>query len=370
MKYTIEDLKNGKCAVKSDGTFEELTKVLKLAFPNDKLEHKHYNQNAYYYLYKDGIWCWQFSAGLPSQSVKDFLEEEFILPEKWCVETNLKEVENYLIRKYGEINKWIKEQEKDFFLYSDKNTTFKKPEYVSFSFNNDYTKITLEQFKKYVDMKEEKEKRFPFKLTEENGKRIINSACLSWKSKLADKWAKDFILYGFTIIEEDFYKEMRKACTPEQNTLFDEIFGKDEEEYKVGDWVVVKNHEEAGIGNAIFTKNYITKLEERRRVNNGILYNESAFVVLSDAGFYTQITKNCIKRKATDEEIEKVRKVCPYKDGELIFVKDDIQHIWALRYSTGKMINGKAEVYFSQKKFGETVLYTQHAPTNGLTLPD
>lgn len=35
MKYTIDDLKNTKCAVINDGTIEELNKVLTLAFPND-----------------------------------------------------------------------------------------------------------------------------------------------------------------------------------------------------------------------------------------------------------------------------------------------------------------------------------------------
>jgi hypothetical protein len=31
-------------------------------------------------------------------------------------------------------------------------------------------------------------------------------------------------------ISEDFYKEMRKACTAEQHKLFDDIFGKDVED--------------------------------------------------------------------------------------------------------------------------------------------
>ena len=35
MKYTIEDLRNGDCAVINDGTKEELQKVLNLAFPDD-----------------------------------------------------------------------------------------------------------------------------------------------------------------------------------------------------------------------------------------------------------------------------------------------------------------------------------------------
>ena len=35
MKYTIKDLREGKCAVINDGTLEQLQDVLKKAFPND-----------------------------------------------------------------------------------------------------------------------------------------------------------------------------------------------------------------------------------------------------------------------------------------------------------------------------------------------
>ena len=64
-------------------------------------------------------------------------------------------------------------------------------------------------------------------LTPEDATRIINMACWSWKPKLADKWAKHIILDMNIKIDEEFYKEMRSACTTEQNELFDEIFGKD-----------------------------------------------------------------------------------------------------------------------------------------------
>lgn len=54
-------------------------------------------------------------------------------------------------------------------------------------------------------------------------------------------WAHKMVLGNSIEISEEFYKEMRNACTVEQHTLFNSIFGKDIEEfpYKVGDWIAI-----------------------------------------------------------------------------------------------------------------------------------
>ena|SRR5690606_933140 len=75
MKYTIEDLRNGKCAVKNDGTVEELKKVLRLAFPSDNSviegAHKYYYSSSH-----EGEWMGSSYPrnDLPVQSVKNFLD--------------------------------------------------------------------------------------------------------------------------------------------------------------------------------------------------------------------------------------------------------------------------------------------------------
>ena len=70
--YTIEDLKNGKCAVINDGTPEELSKVLKLAFPDDDgflfATNKFYLANFF-----GDSWRASNRSYLPKQSVKYFL---------------------------------------------------------------------------------------------------------------------------------------------------------------------------------------------------------------------------------------------------------------------------------------------------------
>jgi len=73
----------------------------------------------------------------------------------------------------------------------------------------------------------EEKTRFPFTLTPFNAQNILKIACNNWKEPLAEKWAKDIVLNQNILVDEQFYKEMRNACTTPQNELFDEIFGKD-----------------------------------------------------------------------------------------------------------------------------------------------
>ena len=76
--FTIEDLKQGKCAVINDGTLEELREVLKLAFPDSILDVA--GGCRYYFLdnklkNEKEIYVWDLdnNTNLPTQSVKDFL---------------------------------------------------------------------------------------------------------------------------------------------------------------------------------------------------------------------------------------------------------------------------------------------------------
>lgn len=80
-------------------------------------------------------------------------------------------------------------------------------------------------------MEKTNDSRFPFKLHLSNVRKIFASVCPSWKKILVDKWGTVLFSYqyDYIVIEEAFYKEMRKACTPEQHKLFDDIFGVDEE---------------------------------------------------------------------------------------------------------------------------------------------
>ena len=77
------------------------------------------------------------------------------------------------------------------------------------------------------EVEELKVSRFPFSLNPVYAKKIINIACDNWKPLLAEKFAINIFLNQNSIIEEEFYQKMRKACTSEQHLAFDKIFGKD-----------------------------------------------------------------------------------------------------------------------------------------------
>ena len=96
--------------------------------------------------------------------------------------------------------------------------------------SNKSTLISFKEFESTYLNKQEKPKEMKNRtLTPKNAQRIIDIACISWKPNLALKWATNIVLNQDIEISEEFYQEMRKACTKEQNTLFDEIFGKDVE---------------------------------------------------------------------------------------------------------------------------------------------
>jgi hypothetical protein len=159
-------------------------------------------------------------------------------------------------------------------------------------FNDDhFVKPTKEEIINQFTNKKpvmKKEKRFPFELNEKDYKKIIKAACVGWREKLVAKWGVFIAIDGYTKVTEDFYKEMREACTPEQHILFDEIFGKDEPKW-----------------------------------------------TLADA-----------------------------KDGEPVWVKIGDANAWQLRYA-----NGKGEVYFDQKKFGDTSTWSCAMPFDPNNLP-
>jgi hypothetical protein len=59
-------------------------------------------------------------------------------------------------------------------------------------------------------------------------------------------WATNIVLNKDTEISEEFYQEMRLACTATQNEIFDEIFGKDEQlikasDLKIGEAMIVQD---------------------------------------------------------------------------------------------------------------------------------
>jgi hypothetical protein len=86
-------------------------------------------------------------------------KEEFVLPAKWVVEVTLtKDVEKYLVDKYGEVDDYIgliSDVDDSFYIYSDSDTPFMPPSYVASKLDENYTLITYEQFVNHVVSKTE-----------------------------------------------------------------------------------------------------------------------------------------------------------------------------------------------------------------------
>ena len=65
---------------------------------------------------------------------------------------------------------------------------------------------------------------FPFNLSPTDAQSIIDIACSTWKSKLAEKWAVSIVKKESITISEKEYTEMYDACTDKQKELFNKIF--------------------------------------------------------------------------------------------------------------------------------------------------
>ena len=355
-KFTIEDLANGKCAVINDGTVDELNKVLEDAFPNSLAQG-----DCKFYIANSRKTSWLAydkleGFNLPTQSVKDFIiEEEFKLPRNWYFKVTPENyekfkhlrflpilIDGYVTSMYHENLKWG---------YFTQN--IKSRHWV------DYEEITFEQFCKYVlkqEIKTNMDNRFPFSLNPKDAQKIIDSACSQWKTRLATQWAVHIVTGVNITIFDECYKEMRKACTAEQNALFDNIFGKDVEEcpYKIGDYLFF-NNTLIKINNIIYDKFYGSWISHTPKLFTG-------------GGFGYDAYKDRI-RLATKQEV--LQAINPYRDGDLIFIKNNSTGNWGLRYTNGVIDkNGNIQCYDKQKTTGSILHWAYHKPAPGVKLPD
>ena len=113
-------------------------------------ERPKYNISENYFMIKESIIIdlWK--------KENNWTEDTFVLPEKWKLKVSrLEDIEEYLISKYGKVDKWILNTIKfNLILYSDAASPV-YPKYISTFCYDGYTEITFEQFQKHVLKKEE-----------------------------------------------------------------------------------------------------------------------------------------------------------------------------------------------------------------------
>ena len=184
-------------------------------------------------------------------------------------------------------------------------------------------------------------------ITHEQAQSIIDIACSNWKKRLAKVWAFNIALKTTIEISDDFYKEMRKACIPDQNKLFDEIFGKDKKnviDCKVDDWIVVIK------GITSDSKRFEGQCLQVTRVISICIVVEGY-----KSGLHNGENSTAEFRLATPEEIKKV--TC-LPEGTPCLVSEE-KTSWILRYADG---NGK--FFINGKKSERTSSWEYHHQLN------
>lgn len=140
MKYTIQDLREGRCAVINDGTLDELREVLERAFPEYIITVEGTEKFYYKRQTRKNQWVADICTSLPTQSVKDFLKEE---NKKVCLKGDgTKEGGNRLInylKSLGGRNSFYNGQSEYMLYYIGKNNEI----YTSYNIPEGYTLIEL-----------------------------------------------------------------------------------------------------------------------------------------------------------------------------------------------------------------------------------
>lgn len=296
----IDRLSKGKAAIHyNDNNVNNLKTVLGKAFPQDTvIPTGMYN---YYFVNSVSKLSWatsDYQPNIASFPLSEFMKTNF----DWVVKID----RNHTY--FNQFKRWVENHPcssntehynyTEGFYYGLKNNIID-----TFKYNDESLfEISFDEWYEFIYCKTNKQEqetnkvmntdtRFPFELTSLQAQSIFDIACNTWKEKLAKEWSVNILLNKNIEVSEEFYTNMRKACTKEQNLLFDSIFGSD--------------------------------------------------------------TK------------------CPYKDGELIFVRDREYETWELRYCSGEIRpNGNILCYMNQKTSGPTVTFNFHAPATGVKLPE
>jgi hypothetical protein len=268
---------------------------------------------------------------------------DFMLPEKWTVKVT---EENKDV-----IHRWKLDNTRCLSFtsvghYVDSEGTWSR------GVRSKYTEITYGQFLTHV-LKQTTS--MVQKLTLGQLKDLHNeSGCSDWRNRIVaiindNVLTKDDSL--ITIKDEDI-KYARQNASESQLKLLKAAGIKFEQKYKEGDWVTFTK-DWAGC----FLKGDVKQLTLS---DLGDLHvNKSMAYGIEDLSTYF--------RPATEEEIAKAR--CPYKDGDLLWVKNF--NNWELRYSNGNLDKeGKMAIcYNGQQKSGPASPWTKHKLAN-IELPN
>lgn len=207
--YTIEDLKDGKCAVRNDGTLEELQQVLDKAFPGHKMfgNCKFYKKDPY-----DCVGCKH--TDLPIQSVKDFL-----IDENYVVFTG--EYEPGMTSKWnkniiGEIFKIERKKWNGYQVFVPDHLN----NYFTFELVTNYFGNFRFATKKEVETFKQKEMKNSIIFTPDQQRQVYEMACAEWKEKIKQEFSDSLFKDINCEISKETFKQWIKASTTSQIEVF------------------------------------------------------------------------------------------------------------------------------------------------------
>ncbi len=180
--------------------------------------------------------------------------------------------------------------------------------------------------------------------------KTASSSC-KWRGIIKERYADDIFEGSNCMVPASLLTSARGDANNEQLKVINEVF---KVIYKVGDWVITKGYANEYEGKAL----QITRIEDDRYCYFEPKNSETP-----------NFSIGMIDRYATESEIEAAENTCPYKDGELIFVKDDNYIDWNLRRSTGRMVAKQVQVYGCTNCSNGLTTWEQHAPASHVKLP-
>ena len=166
------------------------------------------------------------------------------------------------------------------------------------------------------------------KIKYSDAQRIVDIACETWKELLFNSWGKDIVLKKDINIPSEDYQNMRKACTEAQHKLFDDIFGKDKPQFKIGDWVYIIDAKAGARG----ANDRIGQITNEFSYNGLLSTNEEGININFNSKIW-RVSNKAELRLATEEEI-KAANVFP--DGTPCLVRGGKTDPWILYYADGK----------------------------------
>lgn len=225
------------------------------------------------------------------------MKDVFVLPEKWCIRSNGQQmheeiIEPYLVEKEYACPEW--DGDDYYYHFCDSGIFAVKNKHKT------YTEITTDQFKQYVLGEKQQQKEIVGWKWKDGCEKYKDSAASI--SGLFDSRGTNITVLLTEYPNGETHNKLKQAGV--LDLWFTPVYKQEEPEYKIGDWVVVRNYVQCGEGNGVVTTNLVSELfEVGKNGATGMHYKESAFSV-KERGNYYNIKEWHIVRKATPEEIK------------------------------------------------------------------